>query len=89
MKIKSNVAISESGFVFDPFSGESYSVNPIGAEVFNSMKADKSYEEISAELMEKYQVEAVTLEKDLHDFFEMLKHYQLIEEETEDGEEKA
>ncbi len=30
MNVKKDIAISDSGFVFDPTTGESYSVNPIG-----------------------------------------------------------
>ncbi|MDZ7742959.1 MAG: PqqD family protein [Bacteroidota bacterium] len=82
-KIKSNVAISESGFVFNPFTGESYSVNPVGANIFNKLKEGKNYDQIRQEMLEKFQVDAETLERDFSDFISMLKQYQLIEEENE------
>ena len=47
MKLKKNIAISESGFVFDPHSGESFSVNPIGAEIIELIKREKEFNEIS------------------------------------------
>lgn len=83
IKIKSNVAISESGFIFNPLSGESYSVNPIGGEIFNAIKEDKNFDEISKEINEKYRVDKDTFERDFGDFISMLKQYELIEEENE------
>ena len=38
MKLKRNIAVSESGFLFDPTSGESYSLNEQGLEILNLMK---------------------------------------------------
>ena len=34
MKIRNDLAISETGFIFDPVTGESFSLNQIGAEIF-------------------------------------------------------
>jgi len=79
MKIKSNVAVSESGYVFNPSTGESYSINPIGIEIFNMIKEQKPYEEISGEILNKYNAEVDTFEKDYQDFVEFLRQYQLIE----------
>ena len=33
MKLKKNIATSESGFVFNPSTGDSFSLNTIGAEI--------------------------------------------------------
>jgi len=52
MKLKKNIAISESGFVFDPNSGESYSLNPIGAEIIELLKLEKKSDEIQT-IMQK------------------------------------
>ncbi len=79
MKIKSNVAVSESGYVFNPSTGESYSINPIGIEIFNMIKEQKAFEEISGEILNRYNAEVDTFEKDYQDFITFLKQYQLIE----------
>ena len=42
MKLKKNIAISETGFIFNPSSGDSYSTNPIGLEIINLMKNNKN-----------------------------------------------
>ncbi len=85
MKIKKNIAISESGYIFNPTTGESFSVNPIGIEIFNLIKDQKSYEEISKTITSKYNAAEDTFDKDYQDFVAMLKQYLLIDnnEETE------
>ncbi len=80
MKIKQDVAVSDSGFVFNPTTGDSFSVNPIGMEIIKLMKEGKSMEEINKSVLENYNVEEKTIEKDLYDFIEMLGHYSLREE---------
>lgn len=83
MKIRKNVAISESGYIFNPTTGESFSVNPIGIEIFNMIKEGKSYEEISKTILAGFRTDEDTFEKDYHDFVGLLNHYLLIEKENE------
>lgn len=79
MQINKNIAISDSGFIFNPSSGDSFSSNAIGLEIINYLKADKSTEEIIKCITEKYTVESSTLEKDIQDFLQTLSTYQLIQ----------
>ncbi|MCF8297163.1 MAG: PqqD family protein [Saprospiraceae bacterium] len=79
MKIKKNVAISDSGFVFNPESGESFTVNPIGVELFNLLKEGKEFDEIKSHIIENYNTDEATVERDYNDFIGILKNYQLIE----------
>ncbi|MCD4746721.1 MAG: PqqD family protein [Bacteroidales bacterium] len=79
MKIKKNIAISDSGFIFNPANGESFSVNPIGIEIFNMMKQKKSPEEISKTILAKYNTDEATFEKDYYDFIGILNQHLLID----------
>jgi hypothetical protein len=79
MKIKKDIAISDSGFVFNPASGESFSVNPIGIELFNYIKQEKSYEEIRDLMLEKYDTNEATFEKDYQDFVAIMQYHNLLE----------
>ena len=79
MKIKKNVAISDSGFIFNPDTGESFSANPIGLEMLEMLRNGREYEEIRKDILNKYKSDKDTVEKDYHDFITMLKQYNLIE----------
>jgi len=79
MKLKKNIATSESGFIFNPGNGDSFSVNDIGAEIINLMKEDKSQTEIIDTISSKYDTEKNQVEKDLDDFLSLMVSYNLIE----------
>jgi len=79
MNIKSDIALSDSGFVFNPASGESYTVNPIGVEIIQFLKDGKSIEEVSELILENYNTDLKTIDKDLNDFIVMLKQYSLVD----------
>lgn len=80
MKLKKNVAISDSGFLFNPSTGDSYSVNPIGMEIIAMLHDNKQKEEIKKQVMSNYICDESTFEKDFYDFSLMLRNYKLTEE---------
>ncbi len=82
MNINKNIAVSDSGFVFNPTTGESYSVNPIGVEIIELLKQEKSFDEITQNLTERYNADIVTIDKDVSDFITLLKQYSLIENQN-------
>ena len=69
MKLKKNIATSESGFVFNPSSGDSFSLNIIGAEILLQMKESKSSDEIKKDILNRYEVDKSLLEKDWDDLW--------------------
>ena len=81
MQIKRNIAVSETGFVFDPTSGESYSINNVGQEIMDMMKDGKSPQEISITMCNEYEIDPASFEKYFYDFIGMLRQFQLIEED--------
>ena len=62
--IKKNIATNESGFLFNPSTGDSYSSNPIAAEIIRLMKESKSLNEIKKILLDKYDTDKMTIEKE-------------------------
>lgn len=82
MKLKRNIAVSETGFIFDPSSGESFSLNPIAVEILNMIKEDSNSEEIQTEILNKYDVDSQTFEHNFYDFINMLKTFNLVETEA-------
>ena len=79
MKLKNDIATSESGFIFNPLSGESFTTNPIGFQILKLLKEGKEESEIHAALLDEYEIDAATLEKDFDDFINMLHQYNLLE----------
>ncbi|MBK7410476.1 MAG: PqqD family protein [Saprospirales bacterium] len=80
MKLKNDVATSESGFVFNAARGESFTTNPIGVDIIRLLKEKKEIADILESLEQQYEIDAATLEKDLYDFLKILKQYNLLEE---------
>ena len=79
MKLKKNIATSEAGFVFNPGTGDSFSVNGLGAEILALLKENKSQQEIICYLSSRYDTERIQLEKDMDDFITQLNDYNLLE----------
>lgn len=78
MKIKKDLAISDTGFLFNPSSGDSYSLNPVGIEFFKLIQANRPDEQIIQQITDEYAIDKSTVEKDLYDFKMMLTNYKLI-----------
>ena len=79
IRVKNNIAIGDTGFIFNPGTGDSYSVNPIGLEIIKLMKEDLKQEDIQKFLHSKYDIDESSLENNIFDFINMLKHHQLTE----------
>jgi PqqD family protein of HPr-rel-A system len=80
VKIKRSIALSDSGFVFDASTGDSYSLNPMGLEIMNLIKSGKSDSEITRYMTEKYDVDSSAFERYFYDFVVTLKQMQIIED---------
>lgn len=81
MKIKKNIAISESGFIFNPSSGDSFTVNSVGMEIIKLLKENFSSEDIITKISEDYMCDKSTIERDIYDFMKLLESYKMNENE--------
>ena len=79
MRLKKNIAISESGFVFNPGTGDSYSANPVGRRIMELLKEGKPYDIIMETILGEYDVDKERLEQDLDDFYSLLRQIYLVE----------
>ena len=79
MNIKKNIATSENGFIFNPATGDSFSSNPIGAEILLLMKSGKTSLDIKEIILAKYEVEPPQLERDWEDWLLQLKDANLLD----------
>lgn len=72
------LAISDTGFVFDPVTGDSFNTSATGVDIINCLKSGKSVAEIQDTLYREYDVSERELEADITDFIRSLKTYYLI-----------
>lgn len=79
MHLIKNIALSDTGFVFNPITGDSFSVNPIGLSILKELKDGKSEDEIKQRLLNDYQTDKETVEKDMYDFLKMIEQFNLTE----------
>lgn len=80
MLVKRNIALSENGFVFNPSTGDSFTLNGTGKEVLELIKENKNIDQITAIMLEKYEVDKVILDRYLVDFMNDLRINNLLEE---------
>ena len=80
MKIKDNIAISETGFVFNPTTGDSFTLNETGRKVIALINEGKTIEQTAKVLKETFDVDDTTLERYLFDFVYDLRINKLLEE---------
>jgi hypothetical protein len=76
--IKKNIATNELGYVFNPSTGDSFSTNPVAASILTYMREGKSIAAIKKIMLETYDAEPAMVEKDLDDFVQTLKEYNLL-----------
>jgi len=83
MKVKKNIAISETGFVFDPSTGDSYTLNDTGLEIVQLIKSGMDKEAIMQSMTQRYDIDIHSLERYFVDFIGMLKYMQLVTDDEE------
>ncbi len=79
MKLRKNLAISDTGFVLDATTGESYSLNPVGLEIINYLKSGWTDDQIREKILEKYDVDAPAFDLVYFDFIRALQQFDLLE----------
>lgn len=73
------LAINDEGFIFDPETGNSYTVNKTGLFIIKLLKEGKNEEEIVKALTEEFEIGEDEAKRDLVDFLEQLRLYGLVE----------
>ncbi len=72
MKILTNIAVSESGYLFNPTNGDSFSSNLVATDIITLMKQNKTTDEIKKALLAKNVVEKSTIERYFDEFIQEL-----------------
>jgi len=74
----SNLAISDSGFVFNPLNGDSFTLNLIAIFILNKLKENKTKEEVIESIVNKFEVTKSEVEVDFDNFINQLIMYKLV-----------
>jgi hypothetical protein len=81
-RIKPGIRISDKGVVFDPYTGESFTVNETGGEILACMVEGLGKEEIYERMSSKYLMTQPEFERNYLDFITVLKSCQLLGHES-------
>ena len=68
-----DLAVSETGFVFDPYSGASFNTNSAGRLILEGLKDELGRAELITSMEEAFEVQGEDLNRDLDDFLFMLR----------------
>jgi len=73
-----DLAVSDSGFVFDPYTGSTFSVNAAGRLILKGLADGLGREAIVASLEESFEVQGGDLPRDVDEFIHLLRESGLI-----------
>ena len=82
MKITAEIKISDNGFVFNSRTGDSFNLNPFGLELMKYIEAENDFDQIKTQILEKYDIDDLSFEKDFYEFCALLRHHQIISQDN-------
>jgi PqqD family protein of HPr-rel-A system len=75
-----DLAVSETGFVFDPYSGATFTANATGLTILDALKEGASRQTIVEELQSDYDVrDSADLGRDVDEFVGLLRRYEIVD----------
>lgn len=74
------LALSDSGFVFDPFTGATFTVNATGLTTLQALRDGLGRDAIEARLREKFSLPSTGVDpsRDVDDFVLLLKQHNVL-----------
>jgi len=73
-----DLAISESGFVFDPVTGATFTVNATGLAILQALRAGKERREVQAELDASFETRGQDVGADVDEFILLLERHDIL-----------
>jgi len=77
-----DLAINQSGFIFDPATGYSYNANETAIQIINQLINGIEMEQIVSQLTEEYEVARDEALSDVEYFLRVLENYHLVERQN-------
>lgn len=69
------LALSESGFVFDPVSGQSFTVNETGLIILRLAQHEEELSPLVEKLAEQFDASIIEIKRDAQDFINRLQGF--------------
>ncbi len=79
MRKLQRLAINDEGFIFDPETGNSFTVNKTGLFIIKLLKDEISEDEIIKKITDEFEISEEEAQRDLLDFMEHLRLLGLLE----------
>ena len=76
-----DLAVSETGFVFDPYSGATFSLNASALCLLRGLKEGLERQELIERLEELFDVTDADLSRDIEEFLELLRYNGVLPQE--------
>ncbi|MHB1191824.1 MAG: PqqD family protein [Longimicrobiales bacterium] len=73
-----SLALNPDGFAFDPTTGESFTLNATGLTVVEGLREGLTPEELTARLVEHFEVSPLDASRDVDDFLDHLHSFRLL-----------
>ncbi len=71
------LALSDSGFVFDPVTGKSYTVNDTGFWLIKQLQKNSNLNALHAQIMREFDGEVQVIERNVVEFLDQIRQYVL------------
>ncbi len=81
LKLKKSIAVSDSGFLFNAATGDSFTTNETGIDILQLIKEGKEIDEIVEYIVANYNTSPPNCEKDILEFISLLKQWHLVDTE--------
>ncbi len=73
-------AVSDTGFVFLGNTGETFNMNELAKEIYEQFRLHKNTDEVFNHVLENYEVDRQTFERDFEDYINRLLSFGLVKE---------
>ncbi len=83
-----DLALSDTGFAFDPYSGSTFTVNATGHCVLVALKEGLAVDAIAARVRERFDARGADVARDVDDFVAALRQHGLVGSEAEANHEE-
>ena len=74
-----DLAVSDSGFVFDPMSGITYTVNASGKAMIDAIREGLDRDDVIEILKDTFETEGADLHRDVDEFVRLLRRAGLVD----------